>query len=319
MLARVLQKVESTNTFCKETRDEVKSIGKVVSSHSTSIKQLESQLGQISAILNQRQKGTLFSDTVANPRNDGDHKVNAITTRSGKIIGGEALVKDDVVVDDEKMVEGPIVIEEEVTLKKKHASIEKPIIVKDGPKIDEASKSKEAVEEVPRDLPLVPRPPPHFLERLAKKANDGKFLKFIERLKELSINILLVEALEQMPGYSKFMKDLVTKRIHASFETVGVTHHCSSIVTKALVKNKEDLGAFTIPCTIGMYKFAKALCDLGASINLMSLAIFNKLGLGTPRPTTMRLLMADRTVKKAVGILYDVLVRVDGSFFLPTL
>ncbi|XP_059307004.1 uncharacterized protein LOC132058557 [Lycium ferocissimum] len=214
-----------------------------------------------------------------------------------------------------KIVEEPIVVEEEVTPKKKRDSIEKPIIVEDGPEIEKASKGKEAVEEVPRASPPVPKPPPPFPQRLAKKADDEKFLKFIERLKGLSINIPLVEALEQMPDYAKFMKDLVTKRRHASFETMGVTHHCSSIVTKALVQKKEDPGAFTIPCTIGMYKFGKALCDLGASINLTPLAIFNKLGLGTPRPTTMRLLMADRTVKRPVGILYDVLVRVDRFIF----
>ncbi|XP_059306513.1 uncharacterized protein LOC132057955 [Lycium ferocissimum] len=243
-------------------------------------------------------------------KNDGDHKYNAITTRSGKPIGEEALVKDD-----EKMFEESIVVEEEVTPKKKRAGIEKTIIVEDGPEIVEAPKGKEAVEEMPRASPPVPRPPSPFPQRLAKKANDGKFLKFIERLKGISINIPLVEALEQMPGYAKFMKDLVTNMRHASFETMGVTHHCSSIVTKALIQKKEDPGAFTIPCTIGMYKFGKALCDLGASINLMPLAIFNKLGLRTPRPTTMRLLMANRTMKRLVGILYDVLVRVDRFIF----
>ncbi|XP_060200572.1 uncharacterized protein LOC132628826 [Lycium barbarum] len=270
MLSRVLKKLESTDTFCKETRDEVKSMGQVLSLHSTSIKQLESQLGQISMILNQRQKGTFPSDTVANPRNDGDHKCNAITTRSGKTIGEEALVKDNVLVDDEKMVEEPIMVEEEETPKKK--------------RIDDASKGKEAVEEVPRASPPVLKPPPPFPQRLANKAEDGKFLKFIERLKGLSINIPLVEALEQMSSYAKFMKDLMTKRRHAYFEKMGVTHHSSSIVTKALVQTKEDPGDFTIACTIGMYKFGKALCDLGESINLMPLAIFNKLGLGTPRP-----------------------------------
>ncbi|XP_059277534.1 uncharacterized protein LOC132031568 [Lycium ferocissimum] len=111
------------------------------------------------------------------------------------------------------------------------------------------------------------------------------------------------------------MKDLVTKRKHASFEMVGVTHHCSSIVTKALVLKKEYPGAFISPCSIGMYNFVKALCDLGTSINLIPLAIFNKLGLGTPQPTTMRLLMVDRTVKKLLGILYDVIVRVDRFIF----
>ncbi|XP_059277799.1 uncharacterized protein LOC132031978 [Lycium ferocissimum] len=293
----------------------MKSLGKIVGSHSISIKQLESQLGQISATLNQRQKGTLPSDTVANPKNYGDHKCHAITTRSGKTIGGEMLVKNNVVVDEEKIVEEPIGVEEEVTSKKKRASIEKPIIVEDGPEIDAALKGEKAVEKMPRALPPVPKPLPPFPQRLAKKADDGKFFKFIERLKGLLINIPLVEAAEQMPGYAKCMKDLVTKRRHVSFEMVGVTHHCSSIVKKALVQKKEDPGAFTIPCAIGMYKFAKALCDLGASINLMLFAIFNKLGLGTPRPTTMRLLMADRTMKKPIAILYDVQVRVDRFIF----
>ena len=48
---------------------------------------------------------------------------------------------------------------------------------------------------------------------------------------------------------------------------------CSAIATRSLVQKKEDLGAFTFPCTIGLLHFAKALCDLGASINLMPLCI----------------------------------------------
>lgn len=47
----------------------------------------------------------------------------------------------------------------------------------------------------------------------------------------------------------------------------------------------------------------------------MSLAIFKKLGLGTSRPTKMRLLMADRTLKRPEGILYDVLVKVNNFIF----
>ena len=49
------------------------------------------------------------------------------------------------------------------------------------------------------------------------------------------------------------------------------------------MQKEEDPGAFTIPCTIGLLKFAKALCDLGASINLMPLSIYKKMGLGDPK------------------------------------
>ncbi|KAK4731209.1 hypothetical protein R3W88_024197 [Solanum pinnatisectum] len=119
-----------------------------------------------------------------------------------------------------------------------------------------------------------------------------------------------------MPGYSKFMKDLVTKKRAVSFEDDDSLQHCSAIATRSLVQKMEDPGAFTIPCTIGLLHFAKALCDLGASINLMPLSIYKKLGLGAPKPTAMRLLMEDRTVKSPIGVLQDVFMKVE-SFIFP--
>ncbi|KAK4733622.1 hypothetical protein R3W88_007883 [Solanum pinnatisectum] len=119
-----------------------------------------------------------------------------------------------------------------------------------------------------------------------------------------------------MPRYVKFLKDLVTKKRTVSFEDDDKLQHCSAIATRSLVQKKKDPEAFTIPCTIGLLHFAKALCDLGASINFMPLSIYKKLGLGDPKPTAMRLLMADRTMKKPIGVLQDVLVKVE-SFIFP--
>ena len=48
----------------------------------------------------------------------------------------------------------------------------------------------------------------------------------------------------------------------------------------------------------------------------MPFSIYKKLGLGDPKPTAMRLLMADQTVKRPIGILHDVLVKVE-SFIFP--
>ena len=67
-------------------------------------------------------------------------------------------------------------------------------------------------DEVPKKVTPMPRPPPPFPQRLVNKTEDGKYWHFITMLKQLSINVPLVEALEQMPGYAKFMKDLVTKK-----------------------------------------------------------------------------------------------------------
>ena len=55
--------------------------------------------------------------------------------------------------------------------------------------------------EVPKKITPMPRPPPPFPQRLVKKTEDGKYRCFITMLKKLSINVPLVEALEQMSGY----------------------------------------------------------------------------------------------------------------------
>ncbi|XP_070005822.1 uncharacterized protein [Nicotiana sylvestris] len=98
-------------------------------------------------------------------------------------------------------------------------------------------------------------------------------------------------------------------------ETINMTHQVSAIVHSMTPKLK-DPGAFTIPCTIGSADFAKALCYLGASINLMPYFVFKTLGISQPRATSMRLQMVDRTMKSPLGIIDDVLVRVN-KFILP--
>ncbi|XP_075112679.1 uncharacterized protein LOC142182326 [Nicotiana tabacum] len=119
-----------------------------------------------------------------------------------------------------------------------------------------------------------------------------------------------------MSGFAKYLKDLITKKRTTKNEVVNVTHRVSSIIATFTIQKKEDPGAFTIPCTIGAHDFERALCDNGDSINLMPLAIYKQAGLGMPRPTSIRLQMADR-LWRPVGVVDDVLVKV-GKFYLPT-
>ncbi|XP_038904346.1 uncharacterized protein LOC120090699 [Benincasa hispida] len=51
-----------------------------------------------------------------------------------------------------------------------------------------------------------------FPRRLMKKNDEHQFKHFLELLKQLHINIPLIEALEQMPTYVKFLKDILTKK-----------------------------------------------------------------------------------------------------------
>ncbi|MCI29722.1 hypothetical protein A2U01_0050931 [Trifolium medium] len=119
-----------------------------------------------------------------------------------------------------------------------------------------------------------------------------------------------------MPNYSKFMKDVLTKRRRTGeFETVALTQECSQMVQGRITQKMNDPGSFTIPCTIGDVYIGRAICDLGASINLMPLYVFKKLGIGAARPTTITLQLADRNICYPQGKIEDVLVKVDKFVF----
>ena len=81
------------------------------------------------------------------------------------------------------------------------------------------------------------------------------------------------------------------------------------------MQKKEYLSALTIPCTIVVFHFSKAFCNLGARINFIPLYIYMKLILGETKPPTMRLLMADKTIKSYIKGLYDAIIGGDIHFF----
>ncbi|XP_015081333.1 uncharacterized protein LOC107024936 [Solanum pennellii] len=156
----------------------------------------------------------------------------------------------------------------------------------------------EANEAVlPQKVFPIARPPPSFPHILVKKTEDGEYQRFITKLKQHSINVPLIDALEQC------------------LAMLSLWRTCA-IATRSLVQKKEDTDAFTIQFFTSFIHFAKALYNLGASINLMSVSIYKKLGLGDPNPTMMRLIMADQIVKTPTGIFHDVLVKVESFIFL---
>ena len=155
-----------------------------------------------------------------------------------------------------------------------------------------------------------------YPQRLKKNKLDKQITKFMEVFKKLHINIPFADALEQMPSYVKFMKDVLSqKRRLSDFKIVNLTEECSAILQRKLPQKLKDPGSFTILCTIGNTIFERALCDLGASINLMPLSIFRRLGLGEARPTTITLQLVDRSLKHPRGVIEDVLVKVDKFIF----
>ncbi|XP_061376216.1 serine/threonine-protein kinase OXI1-like [Gastrolobium bilobum] len=141
------------------------------------------------------------------------------------------------------------------------------------------------------------------------KHEDKQFGKFLGLLKQLYINIPLVEALElclpqrlkkqdEDKQFGKFLGRLKSL-------TVALTKESCKYLTKIPPKLKE-LGIFTLPFTIGKTYQGRALCDLGLSVNLMPTSIFKQ----QARPTTITLQLADRSIAKPEGKIEDVLVQV---------
>ncbi|XP_075083621.1 uncharacterized protein LOC142167356 [Nicotiana tabacum] len=206
---------------------------------------------------NTRPAGALPSYTEKNPQ------VNTVTLRNGR-----------------ELVE--------VSKKKKEQSRLKEERVPKPVEVDERNKTEpeQRSESVP----------PPFPQRLRKKNDDHMFHKFLDMLKQIHLNIPLVDMLHEVPKYAKYIKEIVAnKRRLTEFETVALTEECTSRIQHKLPQKLKDPGSFTIPVRIGEFDVGRALCDLGASINLMPLLVFKKLGLGAPRPTTVMLQLADRS------------------------
>jgi len=157
-------------------------------------------------------------------------------------------------------------------------------------------------------------PYPHLSKK--KEKQEGQFKKFMELFTQLKVNIPFSEALDQMPMYAKFMKDLLTgRRKPIDDENIALSENCSVILQKKLSPKLKDPGAFTIPCTIGKVSVGGALCDLKTSINLMPLSMMKKLRCGEPKPTNMTLTFANRYVSYPYGVLKYVLVKVNDLLF----
>ncbi|XP_006580727.1 uncharacterized protein LOC114411130 [Glycine soja] len=122
--------------------------------------------------------------------------------------------------------------------------------------------------------------------------------------------------INQMPLYSKFLKDLLTKKskyIHS--DNIVVEGNCSTVIQRILPPKHKDPGSVTIPCSIGSVSVGKALIDLGASINLMPLPMCRRLGELEIMPTGMTLQLANRSIVRPYGVIEDVLVKVKQITF----
>lgn len=84
----------------------------------------------------------------------------------------------------------------------------------------------------------------------------------LEIFKQVKINIFLLDAIKQIPSYSKFLKDLGTQKHkpkNHTIEKVVLTEQVNSLLKHSIPPKFKDPGAPTISCTIGDHKIGKPL------------------------------------------------------------
>ena len=161
------------------------------------------------------------------------------------------------------------------------------------------------------------RIPPPFPQALRGKKKATQQAGILEVLRQVKVNIPLLDLIKQVPAYAKFLKDLCTIKKGLGIEKKAfLTEQVSAIIQSKYPVKYKDPGSPTILVNIGGNCIDKSLLDLGASVNLMPYSVYMQLGLGELTPTNITLSLADRSVKIPKGIVEDVLVKIE-KFYYP--
>ena len=159
--------------------------------------------------------------------------------------------------------------------------------------------------------------PPPFPQALRGKKKASQQAGILEVLRQVKVNIPLLDIIKQVPAYTKFLKDLCTIKKGLDIEKKAfLTEQVSAIIQSRNPVKYKDPGSPTISVNIGGNCIDKSLLDLGASVNLLPYSVYKQLGLGELKPTNITLSLADRLVKIPKGIVEDVLVKID-KFYYP--
>ncbi|PIN19322.1 hypothetical protein CDL12_08003 [Handroanthus impetiginosus] len=157
---------------------------------------------------------------------------------------------------------------------------------------------------------------PPFPKRFAKSKKVEEDKEILETFHKVEVNIPLLDAIKRIPRYAKFLKELCTnKKKLKGNERISVGENVLAILQRKLPPKCKDPGMFSIPCKIGSIRIEKAMCDLGASINVMSLSIYSSLNMGPLKETGIVIQLADRSIVYPEGVLEDVLVQINGLVF----
>ena len=200
--------------------------------------------------------------------------------------------------------------------------VEEPKVYPIGQEKEESGNKEERDAEPSAATPIVKDPPRSFvpkapyLERLQEPKKGRKFEDILEVFKQVQINIPFLDAIQQVPSYAKFLKDLIIVKTKTNVpKKAFLTEQVSLILQCKLPLKYKDLGCPTVTCMIGVNQIERTLLDLRASVNLLPCSVYVQLKVGELKPTSMTLQLVDRSMKVPRGIVEDVLIKVDKFYF----
>ncbi|GJU25803.1 retrovirus-related pol polyprotein from transposon TNT 1-94, partial [Tanacetum coccineum] len=259
-----------------ELRNEMKSsIQASMSNQTNELKNMMASFFQMNTAFTSG-SGSLPSNTVVNPKGE----LKAITTRSGLVLDGPSVP-----------IPPPFINPEE------------------DEREEETFTDQDNFEFTIKDSrsPNIPYPSRMNQEK-QKDKDEVQIHKFWQMFKQLHVNISFADALILIPKYQKMLKSLLSnKEKLIELANTPLSENCSAVILKKLPEKLDDPGKFLISCGFSELK-CKALADLGASINLMPLSVWKKLGLPELIPTLMTLELANRDICTPKGIARHVFV-----------
>ena len=252
------------------------------------IDNLQYSITKINKLLEVQERGRFPSQTVPNPK--GIHEVGSSNN------SGMDEVKAIITLRSGKEVDQPMPKPVEETRKGEELQSEHILLKEDSMKYSM---------------------PPPFPQALRSKKKASKQAGILEVLRQVKVNIPLLDIIKQVPAYAKFLKNLYTIKKGLCIEKKAfLTEKVSAIIQSKNPVKYKDPGSPTISVNIGGNCIDKSLLDLGASVNLLPYSVYKQLGLGELKPTNITLSLADRSVKIPKGIVEDVLVKID-KFYYP--
>ncbi|GKA33800.1 reverse transcriptase domain-containing protein [Tanacetum coccineum] len=233
---------------------------------------------------------SLPSNTIPNPRNEA----KAITTRSGASYDGPPIPPP--VVEKEPEVTKDTVLPNTKDIQ--------PLLVQDQNQDKKPINEPLVTQKTKTNLPY----PSRLAKEKLREKDDILASKFMEIFCNLHFELSFADALIHMPKFAPMFKKMLNNKDKLiELTKTPLNENCSAVVLKKLPEKLGDPGRFLIPCDFSEFDNCLALADLGASINLMPLFIWKKLGLPGLNDTEMVLELPDRTISKPTEYAQEVL------------